>query len=80
MLFFSFLISGNASKLKNFWSEAQIESYMNRYFDKVLKRISSYFSTTQDTIQNLKDKLTFVFTLTDSPSKEEFYNLIKIVS
>jgi len=79
LLFFSFIVSGNTLKLKNFWSEPQVESYMNRYFQKVMERVLEYFSTTQDTIENLNDKLSFVFTLTDSSSREEFNNLIKLI-
>jgi hypothetical protein len=76
LVLFSFVLEDNYVKLKNFWSDAQIDSYMLRYSNVVRSRVLKYFSSTKDNLNDLKTKLAFVYSLTDASSKEEFYELI----
>jgi hypothetical protein len=76
LVLFSFVLENNYNKLKNFWSDAQCESYMLRYSHVVKNKLLKYFSSTKDTLDQLKEKLTFVYSLTDAPSREDFYTLI----
>lgn len=79
-LWFSFILDNKISNLKNLYTEAQIDSYMNRYSQKIDERILNYLDTTTDTLSCLEEKLTLLFALTDSNSKASFLQTLQVYS
>ena len=75
-LWFSFIIDNKVDKLKNVYSESQVDSYMSRYSSKVDERILTYLANTSDTVSCLHKKLTFLFSLADCPTKTNFLQTI----
>lgn len=76
-LWLSFILDKKTDKLKNLYTDAQVESYMGRYAFKVDERILNYLSSTSDTISSFEDKLSLVFALTDAPNKKTFIKTIE---
>ena len=76
-LWFSFIVDGKVDKLKNIYSENQVDNYMSRYASKVDERILTYLTNTSDTISCFHKKLSFLFSLTDSTNKADFLQLIQ---
>jgi hypothetical protein len=76
-LWLSFILDEKLSNIQNLYTDAQVEAYMARYSFKVDERILNYLNTTSDTISCFEDKLSIVFSLTDSPNKKSFVELIK---
>lgn len=79
-MWFSFIVDGKISNLKNLFTDAQIESYMNRYSQKVDERILNYLNTTTDTVSCLEEKLTLLFALTDANTKSDFLQTLQVYS
>ena len=75
-LWLSFILDNKVDKLKNVYSDNQVENYMARYSSKVDERILTYLSNTSDTISCFHKKLSFLFSLTDATTKANFLQLV----
>ena len=78
-MWFSFIVDGKISNLKNLFTDAQIESYMNRYSQKVDERILNYLNTTTDTVSCLEEKLTLLLLLLMQTLSQTFCRLCKFI-
>jgi hypothetical protein len=79
-MWFSFIVDNKISNLKNLFTDAQIESYMNRYSQKIDERMLNYLNTTTDTVSCLEEKLTLLFALTDANTKSAFLQTLQLYS
>ena len=71
ILWFSFLVSSSEDKIKNVFTDKQVASYYRQWPKKVDQKLKYYLSTTNDSLQDFKEKIITILKIKNCNSSKE---------